>query len=156
MTCVSRRILHFWRLWEFAYHCRVIVRICTVSFLFCKVRIIKRKIIKLRRRKTLLGREYWIIYRGPDFLASAWFGFSLTPSPPPSPVISSIGDTYMKTRQLVDGREGGRRGAESYDRKEAWSSINHSILSGWREKHKRCALWMTPWKIYGNTVIPNQ
>jgi hypothetical protein len=30
-----------------------------------------------------------------------------------------------------DGREeeGGGRGAESYDRKKAWSSMNHSILS---------------------------
>jgi len=28
------------------------------------------------------------------------------------------------------GEGGGGRGAESYDRKKAWSSINHSILSG--------------------------
>jgi hypothetical protein len=37
-----------------------------------------------------------------------------------------------KERQLADGREGGwgGRGAESYDRKKAWSSIDHSILSG--------------------------
>jgi hypothetical protein len=33
-----------------------------------------------------------------------------------------------KERQFADGRGGGR-GAESYDRKKAWSSINHSIPS---------------------------
>ncbi len=32
---------------------------------------------------------------------------------------------------LAEGRrEGGERGAESYDRKEAWSSKNYSVLSG--------------------------
>jgi len=44
------------------------------------------------------------------------------------------GDTRKteKERQLADGRgwEGGGRGAESYDRNKAWSSINHTILSG--------------------------
>jgi hypothetical protein len=35
----------------------------------------------------------------------------------------------MKKREdLADGREGGR-GAELYDHKKAYSSINHSILS---------------------------
>jgi hypothetical protein len=36
-----------------------------------------------------------------------------------------------KERQLAAGRgrEGGGRGAKSYDRKKAWSSINHSIPS---------------------------
>ncbi len=39
----------------------------------------------------------------------------------------------VKYRQLADGRGvggGSGGGAESYDRKKAWSSINHSILSG--------------------------
>jgi hypothetical protein len=36
-----------------------------------------------------------------------------------------------KERHLADEREGegGGRGAESYDRKKAWPSINHSLLS---------------------------
>jgi hypothetical protein len=39
-----------------------------------------------------------------------------------------------KERQLAYGRggergEGGGRGAESYNRKKAWSYVNHSILS---------------------------
>jgi hypothetical protein len=37
-----------------------------------------------------------------------------------------------KDRQFADGRggNGGGRGAESYDRKKACSSINNSIISG--------------------------
>jgi hypothetical protein len=40
---------------------------------------------------------------------------------------------YIYTDNLltVEG-EGGGAGAKSYDSKKAWSSINHSILSGWR------------------------
>ncbi len=39
--------------------------------------------------------------------------------------------THRKTEEesQLDGGEGGERGAESYDRRKAWSSINHSILS---------------------------
>jgi hypothetical protein len=57
------------------------------------------------------------------------------PSPPPRSV--SRPATHMKTkkeRQLADGRGGGgggyggEQGAESYDRKKAWYSVNHSIL----------------------------
>jgi hypothetical protein len=48
------------------------------------------------------------------------------PPPPPPPPIE-------KERQLADGRgrgwKAGGHGAESYDRKKAWSSTNHSILS---------------------------
>ncbi len=33
-----------------------------------------------------------------------------------------------RERQFADGR-GGRRGAESYDHRKAWSSTNHLILS---------------------------
>jgi hypothetical protein len=34
-----------------------------------------------------------------------------------------------KESQLADGRGGGE-GARSYDAEKAWSSINHSVLSG--------------------------
>ncbi len=41
-----------------------------------------------------------------------------------------------KEWQVADGRGGG---AESYDRKKAWSSINHSILSGlYNTMRKHC------------------
>jgi hypothetical protein len=56
------------------------------------------------------------------------------PPPPPSPVSKLNPETHRKTekeRQLADeGVGGGGIGAESDDRKKAWPSINHSILSG--------------------------
>ncbi len=82
------------------------------------------------RERERWSREYWIIYRGPGFLAVVW----LAPPPPPLTSISSTGDTYRKTereRQLFDRRVGGGGvGAKSYDSKNAWSSINHKILFG--------------------------
>ncbi len=61
---------------------------------------------------------------------------NLAPSPPgPSPLVSSTGDTQedwkRETTCSRERGEGGGRGAESYDRKKAWSSINHSMLSGY-------------------------
>jgi hypothetical protein len=50
-------------------------------------------------------REYWLINRGPGFLAVVGFGFSPV-TPPPLQSVSSTGDTQ-----------------------EAWSSITYSILS---------------------------
>ncbi len=49
----------------------------------------------------------------------------------PLPSLSWTGDTQKDwEREAICCRErGGGRGAESYDRKKAWSSINHSILS---------------------------
>jgi hypothetical protein len=35
--------------------------------------------------------------------------------------------------ELTDGRKGGVGGAKSHDREKAWSSLNHSILSGVNE-----------------------
>ena len=61
--------------------------------------------------------KYWMIYRGPGFLAFVWFGSSPTPSPPFSSVNSKA--THRKTekdRQLANDRGGGKgggRGAES-------------------------------------------
>jgi hypothetical protein len=42
--------------------------------------------------------------------------------------------------ELIDrrGRGGGGRGAKPYDREQAWSSINHSILSGGQTKAVQC------------------
>ncbi len=69
------------------------------------------------------------------------------PQPPPPPRKHARPATHRKTekeRQLVDGigGEGDGRGAESYDHKKAWSSINHSIISC------RCA------KSYQRNVFP--
>ncbi len=76
--------------------------------------------------------EYLTIYRGPDFLEGVWFDSMPTPF---SPSILSATGLYFSDFLCVVGRayvgEGkdwkGGRGAESYDRKEAWPFINHSI-----------------------------
>ncbi len=60
------------------------------------------------------------------------------PCPPPPPlslqqIVSLSQSSCVSPVQLTDGRrggEGGRLGAESYDRKKAWASINCSLLSG--------------------------
>ncbi len=76
----------------------------------------------------LQGREYWLIYRGPGYLAVVWFGSSPTP-------VSKLDRRHtgrLRKRDNFLTGEGGRGGwprGKSYDRKEAWSSIIHSILS---------------------------
>jgi hypothetical protein len=53
---------------------------------------------------------------------------TLVTSKPPLPSLSSTG----KRDNFLPGEGGGEesgRGAESYDRKKAWSSVNNSILS---------------------------
>jgi hypothetical protein len=79
-------------------------------------------------------REDWMIYRGPGFLAIVLFSSMPNPSPPSLVIMLSIFLSLpmcCRSRLLAGkGGEGGR-GAESYDRKKAWSSIiNRSILSG--------------------------
>ncbi len=57
--------------------------------------------------------------------------------PPPPPVsdlvlhpLPSVGGLIGDTQEdYTGGGEGDGRGAESYDRKQTWASINHSILS---------------------------
>jgi hypothetical protein len=60
--------------------------------------------------------------------------YDLAPRPSPSPLRLATHRNTEKERQLAPGRGGERGGrrAESSDRKKAWSSINHSILSGAR------------------------
>jgi hypothetical protein len=67
-----------------------------------------------------------MIYREPGFLTVVWFG------PPPLPLASCLSFSLF---QSIAGRacwreRGGGGGAKSYDGEKAWSSINHSILSG--------------------------
>ncbi len=55
--------------------------------------------------------------------------------PPPPPPVSKLSLflsllVYRRSRFLTGEEEGsGGRGAKSYDREKAWSSINHSLLS---------------------------
>jgi hypothetical protein len=53
-----------------------------------------------------------MIYRGPGFLASVWYYLSFL-------VFLCCRSSLLRV---------GERGAKSYDREKAWSSINHSIL----------------------------
>jgi hypothetical protein len=70
-----------------------------------------------------------MIYRGPGYLAVIWFGSSLSLLSRQQ-VTSLSQSSYVSPFELTDGREGGAgRGAESYFREKAWSSINHSIFS---------------------------
>jgi hypothetical protein len=75
-----------------------------------------------------------MIHRGPDSLVVVRFGYTRSPHPPPLPA-EALPATLIhaeKERQVAEGKGGGGsvRGVESYDRKKAWSSINHSVLSG--------------------------
>ncbi len=53
--------------------------------------------------------------------------YALAPRPLPS-IVSKLGRRL--NRKTGEGGGGGR-GAESYDRKKAWPSVSHSVLSGW-------------------------
>ncbi len=65
----------------------------------------------------------------------------------------SSGDTQedleRETTCLRERREGGERGAESYDLKKAWPSINHSILSVPGEPRWRAG---EIWSMAGRTL----
>ncbi len=51
------------------------------------------------------SREYWIIYRGPGFLAVFWFGHSPRPLPPPAgeQVVSLSQSSCVSPVELTDG-----------------------------------------------------
>ncbi len=73
---------------------------------------------------SLSLREYWMFYWGPGFLQS----YDSAPCPPPVVSLSqSVSPCWAYWRKR--GARGGW-GAKSYDREKAWSSVNHSILSG--------------------------
>jgi hypothetical protein len=60
----------------------------------------------------------------------------------PSPPINKFnrrhtGRLRKRTNFTRKRGEGGWRGAKSYDREEAWPSINHSILSGLKTPYSR-------------------
>ncbi len=81
------------------------------------------------------GREYWMIYRWPGFLAVVWVGWVGSSPTLPPPVSKLVRRHKGRLRKLSscwherERMEGGGRGAESEDCKKVWSSINQSILS---------------------------
>jgi hypothetical protein len=78
-------------------------------------------------------REYWMFYSGQGFVAVIWFGSSLTP-----PLLSASCPSFsvflcVAIRAYWRERWRGGAGAEWENHgtaRKAWSSINHSILSG--------------------------
>jgi hypothetical protein len=70
-----------------------------------------------------------MIYRGQAFSRS----YDLASPHPLYPPLPLVNGYRKKERQLARGGggvEGGGRAAGPYDRKKAWSSVNHSILAG--------------------------
>jgi hypothetical protein len=78
-----------------------------------------------------------MIYIIEDKASSPSYDLAPAPSlPPPSPVSKRDRQHTgrLRKRQLADGRErgGGGGGAKSHRSEKAWSSINHSILFGYK------------------------
>jgi hypothetical protein len=73
--------------------------------------------------KTRLGspREYWMIYRGPGFLAVVWFGISPTPSHTTSPVskLSLFLSLPVCRRSSLLTEKGGRGRSQIMGRRES-------------------------------------
>ncbi len=86
-----------------------------------------------------LPQRVWNDYRDRAFLPSYDLAPPPTPFPPPLLPVSSTGDTqrdWVKERQLAFGRGGmGGGGAKFRRQREAWSSTNHSILSGFAHSY---------------------
>ncbi len=99
------------------------------------------KILKYRHRWCCVEekestRDYWMIYRGPGFLAVVWCGSFFTHIIPPFPPASRLSFYVFlcvaSRVKLTDGRRwaGGRwwERAKTFDGEKIWSSIYHSIL----------------------------
>jgi hypothetical protein len=85
-------------------------------------------------RTRHMAGEYWMVYRGPDFLAGRMIWY-LAPNPH-LPSVSSTGDKREDwEREPTCWRERVEKGVGEEPNhpnhpKTAWPSINHSILSG--------------------------
>ncbi len=93
----------------------------SVSLSFCLVSAIELP--------YMYSREYWMIYRGPGFLAVVFFcSMPMHPSPP-LPSVNLTGDTQEDWERKTTCWAGVEGGAKSSERKKAWSSINRSKIS---------------------------
>ncbi len=94
-------------------------------------------------KESIEGREYWMVNRGPGFLVVVWFDSFQSPllSSPVSKLVGRHTGRQRKRDNLLTGESGG--GAQSYDWKKAWSSINYSVLSERRHTHNTTDLWDT-------------
>ncbi len=76
-------------------------------------------------------REYWIIHRGPGFLAVVWFDSSFNPSSPVSKLslFHSLPECLCCRAYWRGGGGGGGGGEDSTER--TWLYINHKWLKVW-------------------------
>ncbi len=94
------------------------------------------------------AKEYWMIYRGPGFLAVKWFASSPAPPPPNSlPSVSSTGDTQEDwERETTCWRERGGGGGWGATAKRLvkyksfnilWAAIRNITWQDWFCGHYR-------------------
>ncbi len=102
----------FYTLW--LWHCKlhfhyIFLRPFYLVLIFMAKCSLSRQICT-RSEPHPLAREYWMICRGPGFLAVIWFGS--TPIPPPShQQVISLSRSYCVSRvKLIDRRRGGGGG----------------------------------------------
>ncbi len=74
-------------------------------------------IFRTKGVNRILPREYWMIYRGPGFLAVAWFGSSSTPSPVSNLSLFLI--LPVCRRSSINCREGGEARSQIIRRQES-------------------------------------
>ncbi len=84
--------------------------------------------------------EYWMIYRGPGFLAFVWFGSSPTPSPPP-PTVSKPDRRHTGTCYLERVAKGWARSRIMRQQESLglYKSFKHSV-GGPKTVGKQCVL----------------
>ncbi len=101
-------------------------------------------------------REYWMIYRGPGFLAVIWFGSFPTSSPSPVSKASCLCLlVFLCVADRAYWREMGGGGGEEeepnhIDDEKACSSINHFKINTLLNTPYTWKLYNTTWKFYGS------
>ncbi len=76
--------------------------------------------------KLFVTREYWMIFRGPSILAVV---FGSSPPPFSRQQVVSLSQYFCVSPVALTVGRWGRRRAISYNRKKAWSSMHHNIIS---------------------------
>ncbi len=90
-----------------------------------------RSVIWMINDVCVLVREYWIIYRGPGFLAFLWFGSSPTPSPPVSKFDRRHTGRFSNKDKLLTGRGEGWGGESKIIRRRESLVIYKSFNALW-------------------------
>jgi hypothetical protein len=102
-------------------------RTCTVCNVYLRFAYHQRRHIC----RLFKYREYWMIYKEPDFLAAVYQRAPPPPPHPPSlPSVSSTSDSQEDWEsEITCWRERGGGRAKSCEGEKAWSFINNSIFS---------------------------